>query len=725
METSSLISSPVASGSVSLKHYQLRRCLGEGGFGEVFEAWDSQLCRPVAIKRMKHSAAPAGADLLREARMAASLRHPAFVKIHALEEEGGAQSIVMELVPGVTLKEWARLHPGDEAAALDVVRQVAEAMSEAHASGLVHGDLKPSNLIVEPGGTVRILDFGLAIKSDSQSTTSFDQGTPQGTIAYMAPERLSGAPPGPASDIYALGVILYELCNGARPFPHLTGLSLAAALMQASSTQWTYPPALSAGTLGLIQAMTATPAGRRIASMEAVLRQIATREKTAGKLAGRARWRRWPRLALRRPLAWSGGVALLVLAFGAWKASPYLMDALGTLAPYSEALEMRNGLATLKNFDRPGNLDQASRHFTTILKHTPDNAAAVAGMALVYRFRYLSDAEDALWLQKADASVQQALQLNAQLALSHAAQALVLDAQGKSEAALQASERALALDPLDFFAWHGKLTALRHLRRYEEARQSAEQAMRRFPQERVFADQLGTIHFEQGRYAEAERAFRLSLQIQPDAVFAYANLFGALMRQNRGDDGLQVLQQGLQIRPSARLYNNLGNALFLRGDYVGAAAAFENAVSPQKGNPADYLLWANLADTLLWIPGREQQARQAYDKARTLLAPRLAKAPNDATLVSRMGLYTARAGHKADALPLLQRALQLAPKSADVHFRAGLAYELIGQRSAALAEIAQAQALGYPAKFIEAEPDLIGLRRDSRYVAPPSGAKPR
>ena len=355
-----------------------------------------------------------------------------------------------------------------------------------------------------------------------------------------------------------------------------------------------------------------------------------------------------------------------------------------------------------------------------MLDHNADSAAAVAGMSLIHRFRYLSDAEDALWLQKADAAAQQAMRLNDQLALSQAAHALVLDAQGRSADALAASERALSLDPLEFFGWHAKLTALRKLRRYDDARATAEQAMQRFPQERVFADHLGTVFFEQGDYAAAERAFRLSLSIQPDAVYAYANLFGALMRQNRTDAALQALQQGLQIRPSARLFNNLGNAFFMKGDYVSAAAAFENAVSPQKGNPADYLMWANLADTLLWIPGRERQARDAYERARQLLAPRLARSPDHAVLVSRMGLYSARAGDKAKAEALSRRAVELAPDSADVRFRAGLGYELIGNREAALAEITRARALGYPAKFIEAEPDLIALRRDSKY----SGATP-
>ena len=717
MEMPDHASGDVTTSPVSWKHYKIGKCLGEGGFGQVYEAWDGKLCRPVAIKRLKRTAI-AHADLAREARMAASLQHAAFVTIHALEEDGDTQSIVMELVPGVTLKEWAKSHPPTEQDALRVVRQIAEAMQEAHASGLIHGDLKPSNLIIEPSGKVRILDFGLAIKNDDQVTSSIEQGDAHGTIAYMAPERLLGAAPGAASDIYALGVILYELCHGARPYAHLTGLSLAAAITQSNSEQWSYASTLSPGVIQLMRAMTATPATRRIGSMQAALEQIAAASAGKPLPAPRTppRWRTNP----RRHLMLLAALALPVAVFGFWHFGPDAARVRQALTPHSEAQEIRNGLDALKFFDRPGNLDRASAHFAAVLKRNADSAAAVAGMAIVYRFRYLSDAEDALWLQKADAGAQQAMRLNDQLALSQAAHALVLDARGKSEAALAAAERALSLDPLDFFGWHAKLSALRKLRRYDEAKATAELALQRFPQERVFADHLGTVYFEQGDYAAAERSFRLSLRIQPDAVFAYANLFGALMRQNRTDDAMQALQQGLQIRPSARLFNNLGNAFFVKGDYVSAAAAFENAVSPQKGNPADYLMWANLADTLLWIPGRERQAREAYDRARQLLAPRLERSPDNAVLVSRMGLYSARAGDQPKARALLARAVDLAPKSADVRFRAGLGYELIGNREAALAEIAQAKALGYPIKFIEAEPDLIALRRDSQYA----GGKP-
>ena len=703
-------------------HYLIRKNLGEGGFGQVFEAWDSKLRRSVAIKRLKNiTGTTQPATLIKEAQLAASLRHPAFVKIYALEEHDDSQSIVMELVPGQTLKQLLASAPPDSTKTQEIVRQIADAMQQAHTSGLVHGDLKPSNLMLEPSGAVRILDFGLAIQADTEATTSLMQTDPQGTIAYMAPERMQGAPLLPQSDIYALGVILYELLTGERPFANLNGLALAAALMQSSSEQWGYPPALAPGLVQLVRAMTAKDVRLRIPDMGQVRTRLAALDgDTAPRAASMLKADRvdTPLLRLGKPVR----VVLLVafscslLALGVWKFFPDSLELPILAPPFSEAFEMKQGLAALRVFDRPGSLTKATNSFARILEHNPQNAAAVAGMAMAFSYRYQSDDRDEIWLQKADAGAQQAMLLNDQLALSHTASAFVLLQQGKWEQGLNAGERALALEPMNFFAWSAKLAALRNLRRIDSALKFGELAMERFPDERLFADELGRVLIEQGELKKAEKILRHSIALQPDAVYAYASLATLLMRENRQEEALQVLQQGLQVRPSAMLYGNLGNVLFVRGDYLAAARAFEYAVSPNKGNPEDYLGWANLADTLLWIPGREAEAKRAYEKARQLLAPRLSRRKDDVTLVSQMGLYSARTGNHAQARALITQSVSLAPKNASVHFRAGLAYELLGDRKMALEEITNAKSFGYPIKLIEAEPDLVRLRRDPGYL---------
>jgi tetratricopeptide (TPR) repeat protein len=694
----------------TFKHYQIRAALGEGGFGQVFEAWDSKLCRNVALKRLKHGATPPGpASLANEARLAASVQHAAFVKIYAIEDDDDSQSIVMELVRGETLKQLLAAGPLDPVAAQDIAVQIAQAMQEAHQLGLVHGDLKPSNVMQDSTGRIRILDFGLASRRDA--TTSLAQSDPQGTIAYMAPEMLTGAGSSVETDVYALGVMLYELLSGARPFAALHGLALAAALVQSTSRQWDGVDDMAHSLRQPILAMTARDPTQRLPDMQAVLAALGAAPRTGAaaprRLIGTVSRRRMTAL-LALPLT-------AVLLIGAWHWGGDSFTVPLSLGHFSAAQEMAQGLDALRLYDRPGKLAEASEHFERVLARDPDHAAAVAGMSIMYSRRHQSDGQDEVWLGKAFAGAQQALKLNDQLALAHAAYGIAFERDGKSERALAEFAKALAVDPNNVFALLGKVKALIGLRRYEDARSGAEHGLALYPQERSFADLIGQAYFEQGDYGAAEKAFRLSLRLQPDAVFAYASLNATLYREGRTDEALQILQQGLQVRPNAWLYGNLGTVLFARGDYPGAAAAFENAVSPLKGNPGNYLGWANLADALLWIPGRAGEAKQAYAKARQLLMPRLARAPDNVLQVSRMGLYVARGGDGKGAQELMERALRLAPKSMDVHFRAGMAFELTGNRSRAIEEILLARKFGYPDKSIDSEPDLVALRRDPRY----------
>ncbi|PXX45337.1 serine/threonine-protein kinase [Undibacterium pigrum] len=724
--------------SVSLRHYEFKKRLGEGGFGQVHEAWDSKLCRPVAIKQLKAIAGTEGpgstiqtTSLLKEARLTASLKHPAFVKIFAIEEEDNSQSIVMELVPGLTLKQLLQQHPQQplpEQQAINIISQVAEAMQEAHASGLIHGDLKPSNLMVQPDGKVRILDFGLASQTDAQATTSMSQLDPQGTIAYMAPERMMGNPASVQSDIYALGIILYETLTGQRPFANASGLALAAALMQSNSDTWEFPAGCKPELIKLVLAMTAKQVEKRLGGMQEVneelrplvsvmaVKTVVTTSKSTDSSKG------WKKLSTPTRAILISAV-LIVLGYGTWQAVPYLELGKMSLKPFSESLAMKQGLEALKQFDRPSSLDLAETNFEAILKRNPEHAGAVAGLSIIYTYRYDSDRQDEVLLQKAEASAQQALKLNDKLALSHIAIARVQTQAGKNELALNTYEKALSFDPDNIFAIYGRVNVLRKMKRFGDAIKYASIGLEKFPQERLFAEEIGVDYFEQGKFAEAEQFFRLSIKIQPDSVFAYANLNNALVKQNRDDEGMQVLQQGLLIRPSALLYSNLGNALFKKKDFVTAAEAFELAVSPDKGNPAKYLGWANLGDTLLWIPGRETEAKKAYEKARELLLPRIQKSPNDMALLSRYGLYSARVGDKENASEYLQRALKLGPKDANVHFRSGLANELLGQRNDAIVELVKAIEYGYSIKALETEPDLLNLRRDPRYTKAVSESK--
>jgi tetratricopeptide (TPR) repeat protein len=690
----------------SARQFTVIRTLGEGGFGTVVEAYDARLCRSVALKQLRGAGIDRDA-LMREARLAASLQHPAFVKIFALDDAGDIPSIVMELVPGVTLREYCAQQAPTRAFMLATLDQVAEAMAEAHAAGLVHGDLKPGNLMIEPGGRVRILDFGLARQVDPLTTQASAIGSEQGTIAFMAPERLLGKAPDAAGDVYALGVVLYGMLAGGLPFKHLRGLALAAAHLQSGTDAWPKPAGADPALVTLMLRMTAREPARRIAGMAALRTELCI---DAGHLPVAAR--------MRLPRRWRAGAALLgagSLALAAWFLVPD-----GTLAAlrapaYTESAALQSGLEGLRMFDRPGSLDSAMAQFGQVLQHHPRSAPALAGLALAYSIRYAGDGRDEAWLKKAEASAQAAQRLDDKLALSWVALAAVREYQDRLPEALVAIERARDLDPHGPFMLAGQARLLVVMRRFPAAEAVLLAAAAQHPRERRFADLLGTLRFQQGDYGAAEQAFRHSMQLEPDAVYAYANLSATLLRLNRADEALRVLQQGLQIRPAAVLYGNLGATLFARGDYPGAADAFERAVADRGGNPNYYLNWANLGDALRWLPGREADAQRAYLRATQLLAPRAADARHNAALLSRLGLYYARLDEPAQAQAWTARALAEAPKNADVRFRAAMASEMAGRRQEAIDHLLAARALKYPANLIESEPDFIALRRDPRY----------
>jgi len=710
-----MTSSPDLIATPSTERYRLGKLLGNGGFGDVHEAWDPALQRTVAIKRLKPDLVRDQPDnLLQEARLAASLRHPAFIQIYSLEDDGHSKSIVMELVGGKTLHQLLSTTKLSRDQILDIVCQLADAMAQAHAAGLIHGDLKPANLMIEPSGQLRIMDFGLARKIDPLATESGDVLQTQGTIAYLAPEILNGKHPSTLSDIYAVGVLMYEMMHGERPFAHLHGLALAAAQVQSSCAQWLFAPDTDQDMVSLVRAICAPDPAMRIPTMEAV-------EEAARALRGSATTIPvLPTVSLspsRKPWRVIAFCAIAVVA--ALGGTAYMLPPENGvrqwLPPVSEAARMSNGMTALRQFDRENSLDIATENFAAILERQPKHAAATAGMALAYAMRYANDRSDASWLQRADASAQAALSLNDQLALGYAAKSQVRGQQGRYEESLQLAERALRLDPSNLFALNARGEVLIRMQRYSEAENSIAIARKRHPDERLFIDQLGLLRFRQGDYAGAEKAFRESIETTPDAVHAYANLSGSLIRQGREDEALRVLQQGLEVRPNGQLYSNLGTALFSRGDYLGAAKAFEHAVSAAKGNNIAYLRWANLADTLRWIPGRERDSQEAYRRAATLIKPLLERTPENVTLMSRMGLYAAKLGDKTTASTLSQKAATAKPSNADVRFRAAVAFEIIGQRDAALAELNTAQKLGYPMTLIGTEPDLLALRGDPRF----------
>ncbi len=227
----------------TISHYRIEEELGKGGMGVVYRAHDERLRRDVALKLLSgeiSTHAERRARILTEARAASALNHPAITTVYEVGEDGDQLFIVMELVTGRTLREVIARGAPDPITLARLGAQVAEALAVAHAQGVVHGDIKPENIIVQTDERVKLLDFGIARHFAAETATltrseasvgAYSEARIIGTLAYMSPEQLRGEVTDARSDLFSLGVVLYELAAGHRPFPGPTATALMAQVL--------------------------------------------------------------------------------------------------------------------------------------------------------------------------------------------------------------------------------------------------------------------------------------------------------------------------------------------------------------------------------------------------------------------------------------------------------------------------------------------------------------
>ena len=310
---------------VLLNRYRLLSELGRGGMGTIYRARDQALERDVAVKILTPSdLGTAGrARLLREAQAAAQLNHPNIVTIFDVGEADGTPFIVMELVDGTSLHEQPAMAAADW---IRVASQVCTALEHAHAHGIVHRDLKPENILVAADGTTKLTDFGLALSLASRATS---EGVIAGTVFYLAPEQALGQPVDGRSDLYALGVILYELTAGRLPFTAEDPLAvisqhLHSPVVLPSTYNEAIPPALESLILRLmakqpddrpasaaevrlaLASLDLSPRGERGLAAPSVLERIAR-----GRLVGREAELQEARRLWERAAAGRGQVLLI------------------------------------------------------------------------------------------------------------------------------------------------------------------------------------------------------------------------------------------------------------------------------------------------------------------------------------------------------------------------------------------------------------------------------
>jgi len=553
-------------------HFRILEKLGGGGMGRVYKALDLRLDRTVVLKFLPpHLGADEEATqrFIYEAKAASGLDHPHICVIYEIREtDQGRLFIAMAHYEGETLKPKIARGPLQVREALDYVAQIAEGLQRAHASGIVHRDIKPANVIVTVRGKVKILDFGLAKMAGSDLTR---EGTAIGTVAYMSPEQTHGNGVDARTDIWSLGVVLYEMLTGKRPFSSESDQTLIHGIRHDAPKPFRdLRPDAPANVAALVsRCLEKTPerryhdAGELLAAVRAV--------QAGGTAVRRPAWR------LRVPPNGSVAVVLglLLLVAGTWLAgkrprqaevqeTARLTAAAPRVDPDAFALYLKASRVWPPRTDSEAiaSLEQAIEKDSTF-------ALAYATVAR----RYAIFGRDRA---TAERTVAKALALDPSPE-AYNARGLFLEFKDFDWSAAEAAfRRAIELSPHNSRAHHELGQLLMRVGRCDEAAAAEQHAVLQDPRSRQFQGGLGEIYLNCRRYDDAVREFETTLHLGRDA------------------------------RDSSNTYRDLGDVYFYERQYAEALAMYEKAGSVPG--------WAR---TPL---GSRQEALQQIDKLKSALA---------------------------------------------------------------------------------------------------------
>ena len=700
-----------------VSHYEIIRKLGEGGMGVVYEALDRNLGRRAALKLISNAGATpdSKARFAREARAASTLNHPNIVTIYEYGSEDSLDFIAMEYLEGVSLSAVLKQRQTPLPTLLSYARQIASALAKAHAHGIVHRDLKPGNVIVTPDGAAKVLDFGLAkyeSHGDETLTAPLTQvGAVLGTPAYMSPEQAMGEPADARADVFAFGVILYEMVCGKRPFHGASTLeTLRQIVNREPDPVTTVNPAADPDLAAAIHRCLAKDKDARFPSMAEVLELFPADTPSLSRWSVQSVAPAPPAAPSRTHRYLLAAAAIALLAVLSFAAKPFLFPVTPNLqTPQSAQDWFALGKSHLARIDVKGNDEKAIEAFRKSLDLDPSNAAAHAALSQALTGKVAADPQI---FRHALEAANQAIEKNPLLAAGHSAKAGALIALGRHPEALPPVETALRLDP------QSPLALIHRAAIHEKSAQPADaetllhKAASLAPNDWYPAARLGQFLYAAGRYPDAVAAFESALARSPGNAIVLRNLGGAYHQVGRDEDAASAFQRALESAPSAQGFSNLGTLLFYLGRYADSARAFEQAIAI---NATSHIRWGNLADAYRWTPGNRPKSLDAYRRASQLAREALARTPNDDNVRSSLALYLAKSGQAPDALALLDALAPASLSKPAILFKSAIVRELAGQRRPALALLEKALAAGYPAKELETEPELTTLRNDPAF----------
>jgi serine/threonine protein kinase/Flp pilus assembly protein TadD len=705
-------------------NFQLLARVGYGGFGEVYRAWDPSLEREVALKLLlPRTGEEAQSDaeyeaMLREARALASVRHPNIVPVYGIDRHDGRVGFWTDFVQGRTLSVLlgAQGAFGYREAAL-IGLDVARALSAVHRAGILHRDIKAENVMREDGGRILLMDFGLSTLPHGQKTTA---GTPN----YMAPEVWEGHPATVASDIYAMGVLLYHLVTGEYPVK-LGGLTTAEVNLAIKNRRplMDLRSDLPEPFLRVVNQALETDPAKRFSSAGQLAMALAD---CLGTNVPSDAIKPVEPAAKKKTWAYAAAAALLLVLLAAGSRAPAVRRWLRLKpAPVAAGIsadtndEYIKAQDLLKKSYKDSNVAEAVTIFQQILKENPKFALAQAGLGTAYFTQY-RNGHDGKLLDLAKDATDTALAMEADLAPALATRARIEAAMGHPDLALKDATDAKNADSRSPEALAALAEAYQAAGRKDAAIEEILSAIAIDDKNSMLPVRLGNYYLEAGDLKDAAQQWQNAVNVDPQNTFAYFDLGVLNKRLDKLDDARQDFKKILDLGPDADTYAALGDVLQLEGKYDDAIQMDKKARDLDPTNPQT---WANLASAYIWKGNMHTEAVEAYEQAIKLAEAERAKSPADVDILTDLAAYYASVGAKDKSLPLVRKALALTSNNPSIDYRAGETYELLGQRDKAIPLISMALAKGTRVNEFQRSPELASLRSDPAFTTAMAKAK--
>jgi len=370
------------------------------------------------------------------------------------------------------------------------------------------------------------------------------------------------------------------------------------------------------------------------------------------------------------------------------------------------------GRGYLEDYQTQDNLEQAITQFQRAIQVDKDYAPAYAAMGLAYSTGFLLKDRSKDWIEKAKTQCERALAINPKLAEGQTCLGKVFTSTGQYEEAVQQFHRSLELDPNSDETLRALAGAYGRLGQMSAAEGAYRKAVALRPGYWGAYSALGSFYFAEARYSDALAMFKQTIRLAPRNYSGYLNLGATYSQLGQYPETVEAYSQSIALQPSPLAYGNLGAAYFYMRRYAESAESLKEAL---KLDPNDGQNWGNLADTLIQIPERSAEAREAYQKAIDLSNARLEVNPRDANVLAACADYYGMLDQSEKAKDYLARALHVSPNDPDVLFRAAILYNHFGKKEETLDFLSKSISAGCPRTVIRDTPDFDHLKGDIHY----------